>query len=339
MRVKSYLIGFIILCVILLSGCSRMQLENMNILTTYFVKKEESDIVLGGGVSNVRTLSDSMADKPVSLIYGKGENLSEAEEKLEKSADHPLFFGGIRAVVIDERYAKDGIFEFVRGLEKDYKLRSESMVFVTEGDPEKIITHKAINDFTGGFAAESLLKALNDEGKISYVTLSDLFEMMAVKKAGIAISVVDTNDDILSFGGYALFNKDGKMIDLADNEVSEGITLFLNDVAETEFYKDGYKHEIKKINQKLSVKKENGKTLLYVKMEFDSGSADEKIKRFAEEKITNAIKKAFKKAQDENCDFLNLYRIYQKKYRYEFEKSGYGGLLKDWEIKTQITVK
>lgn len=339
MRVKSYLIGLVILCVLLFSGCSRMQLENMNILTTYFIKKEEKGIVVGGGVSNVRTLSDSMADKPVSLIYGEGETLSSAEERLEKSADHPLFFGGIRAVVINERYAKDGIFEFIRGLEKDYKLRSESMVFITKSDPEKIITHKAINDFTGGFAAESLLKALNDEGKISYVTLSDLFEMMAVKKAGIAVSVVETNDDILSFEGYALFDKEGKMIGFSSDEVSKGITLFLNAAAKTEFYKDGYKYEIKKTKQKLNIKKENGKTVLYAVMEFDSGGAEDKIKRFSEEEILNAIKKAFEKAQEENCDFLNLYRIYQKKYRYEFEKDGYGGPLKDWELKVQITVK
>ena len=85
------------------------EVENMDILTSVYVGGKEGHIRLGGGVANVRSFSDAMADAPVSRISAKGENLETAILNLQQTADHPLFFGAMRAVVVEENYAKSDI--------------------------------------------------------------------------------------------------------------------------------------------------------------------------------------------------------------------------------------
>lgn len=337
MKLKIIMSAFVVLCVITLSGCSSRQLEDMDILTTYFADSAEDKIKLGGGVANVRTLSDSMADTPVSLIFAEGGSLSEAEERLSKSADHPLFFGGVRAVIVSENFAKKGIYEFLGGLKSDYKLRSEAMFFITKSNPEEIVMHKAINDFTGGFAAESLIRSLGAEGRITASSLSDVFEMMSVKKTGLAVAAVNIDDDIMQFEGYGIFDGEG-LVGFAEGDVAEGINIFLNKNASVGIYSDKKKYTLKKIKEKKKARFEGGRLIFDIEFEFESELSGEGVKK-AENMLKAQAESAFEMVRESGCDFLELYRIYQKDYRYEFETADYKKQLKNSEATINIKVK
>ncbi len=339
MKVKSAVCLFVVLCVLLLSGCSDYQIENMDILTTYFADEKDGKIILGGGVANVRTLSDSMADKPVSLIFAEGKSLAEAEDNLKKSADHPLFYGGIRAVVVSDKFAENGIYKLAQSLKSDYKLRSESMFFITKKEPKKVITHNAINDFTGGFAAESLLKALGEEGRITYCEFSDVFEMQAVGKTGLAVATVDISDDIMRFDGYGIFNGE-KLVGFTKNEQTEGVNIFLNEKASLDFYFNSDKYSIYKTAERKEAYFDGENLSFDVTFDFVcSADMTEDIKQKAEKNIRQSAEAAFKYCKDEGCDFLKLYRIFQKDYRFEFENQNYSELIKNAKLNLWVDIK
>lgn len=340
MKHKLASVIFVILCLLLLNGCSGTQLENMDILTTYFADTSDDKIKLGGGVANVRTLSDSMAEDPVSLIFATGETISEAEDKLIKSADHPLFFGGVRAVCISRDFAERGIGEFIESIKTDNKLRSESMFFVTETDAEKIVKHKAINDFTGGFAAESLLYALEEEGRIIHANLSDVFEMRSIKKVGIAVPTIDTKEDIMRFDGYAVFNKE-KLIGFTDGEASDGVNIFLNKNAAYDFYINQKKYTVRKTKENKRAFFKDGKLHFDIEFEFECESDEISEKDIKEicGKLKSKAEAAFFKVKDTGCDFLKLYRLYQKDFRFEFENANYQEQIKNATSNIKVVIK
>ncbi len=340
MKPKILFSALVCLAVPFLCGCSTSQLENTDILTTYYADKNSDTITLGGGVANVRTLSDSMADNPVSLIHAEGSSLSKAEDRLIKSADHPLFFGGIRALIIGDGFAEEGIGELIESIKDDYKLRSESMFFITNSEPEKIVIHKAINDFTGGFGAESLLDALNEEGKIFCSTIADVFEMMSVKKVGLAAASVDVKNEILSFDGYGIFDGE-KMIETTSGDVSNGINMFLNNKCKFDFYIDEKKYTAEKIKQKKEAFL-NGDNLFFdigFEFELENKTNDEKVKKQIKEELIKYANASYDEARLLGCDFLNLYRIYQKKYRYEFENADYKSQLQNSSANIYVSLK
>lgn len=345
MQFKLFMITVIVVCIITLSGCSRMQIEETDILTTYFAGVREDNVVLGGGVANVRTFADSMADDPVSPIYAEGKTLAEAQDKLVKSADHPLFFGSVRAVVVSEEFAKRGISEFLESLKSDYKLRSESMFFVTESEPEKIVAHKAINDFSGGFAAESMLENLEAEGRIVCSDISDMFETAYEEKTGIACACVDVSDGIMSFDGYAVFDKD-RLIGFTNEKESDGVNAFLNKKSTFDYYIDGAKYTLIKSGERKKARLDNG--FLTFELEFDfeckvyNEMTDESfsnVRTALENNVCESLNAAFERVKDEKCDFLNLYRIYQKDFRYEFENCDYGEQLAHSQANIKVNVK
>ncbi len=332
MKLKGLMVAFVAACIFMLSGCYERQLEKTDILTTYFADKQDEKTVLGGGVATVRTFSDSMADNPVSLIFAKGDSLADAEQKLEKSADHPLFFGAVRAVIVGENMAKDGLLEFLKSLESDYKLRSESMFFITKSNPSDIVLHKAVNDFSGGFAAESMLESLEKDGKIVCPNVSDMFEVIYEGKVGIACASVELDEEMMRFSGYGIFNKD-RLIFYSNEDETDGINAFINDAATFEYYNNGLKYSLKKIDEKKDVLYKDGGLKFDLDFEFECEisepyeniSNDEllKVEAAFEKILLKKIQAAFDKAVEERCDFLDLYMIYQKKYRYEFENSDY----------------
>lgn len=329
MKSKILLLELTAVCVITFCGCSSTQLENTNILTTYFADFSDGKVKLGGGVANVRNLSDAMAENPVSLIYAQADTVANAEEKLKKSADHPLFFGGIRALVVGKDFAQRGIGELCESVKKDYKLRSESMFFVSYGNPENVVCHKAVNDFTGGFAAESMLKSLQNEGRIFCATLADVFEMLSVKKIGLAVACVDVSKETMSFENYAIFDED-KMVKTTTKQVSDGINMFLNNKTEFDFYINDVKYSAVKTKQKKEAFLDGNDLFFDIEFWFKTDcKIDDDVKMEIEEYLLNYANSAFDEARNLGCDFLNLYRVYQKKYRYEFENSCYSEQIKN----------
>lgn len=344
MKTKTFGVLLAVFCMITFCGCSRFQFEKNDILTTYFADKNGDNTVLGGGVATVRTFSDSMAENPVSLIYAEGKSIAEAEERLQRSADHPLFFGAVRAVVVSEKLAQEGVYEFLKSLEGDYKLRSESLFFVTKDEPKKIVSHKAVNDFSGGFAAESMLENLESDGKIVCVDISDMFEMLCEKKIGIACACIDVEDDIMSFDGYAIFDGE-KVICFTNEEETDGINMFLNEDSSLECYENGIKCSVKKRREKKEVFADGERLEFDFDFEFECSVSPENISdeeaRLIEEKIEERIEKCINstltRAKETGCDFLNLYLIYQKNNRYEFEQADYRKMIK--EATTNVDVK
>ena len=63
------------------------------------------------------------------------------------------------------------------------------------------------------------------------------------------------------------------------------------------------------------------------------------MKQKVKKNIKQCSEEAFKKCKDTGCDFLKLYRTFQKDYRFEFENENYSELIKRANINLTVNIK
>lgn len=73
--------------------------------------------------------------------------------------------------------------------------------------------------------------------------------------------------------------------------------------------------------------------------EFENKTNDEKVKKQIKEELIKYANASYDEARLLGCDFLNLYRIYQKKYRYEFENADYKSQLQNSSANIYVSLK
>lgn len=341
--------------VLLLPLCSctgYTELENMDILTSHFVCKSDDDILLGGGVANVRSLSDSMADNPVNYIGARAPTLPGAIQSLRMSADHTLFYGGMRAVVIGESYAREGCGEFFDYISTLPDCRSSVNVFTSSSDPRLIVGFKAVNDFSGGFAAESIVHTLGGEEMMTGCTLSDIWEARAYRQVGFAVPDIEINDDVMSVSGYSIFNHDRKIGSLGAakgtslNYITGKSAKGSYNIAVSRESMYAVKTDMKK--RYIDVYESGGTLHADISLLFDitvtppkSGTAaegsTEYIKSRTEEIISDEVNEIFDAAKQYGCDFLKLHKSYQRKNRSKFDTLDWQSMISDMDFSVQVS--
>lgn len=350
---KIFAAVFPILALMLLCSCSGYtEIENMDILTSHFVAKDEDNISIGGGVANVRSLSDSMADSPVRYISASGATLSEAKQNLILSADHRLFYGGMRVIVIGDKYAKDGVGEFLDYILSTADHRTSVSVVTSSSDPREIVEYKAINDFTGGFAAESIIRTLQTQNLMPSCALSDVCEARVQKQVGFVLPDIQINDGVMSISGYSIFDHDKKIASLG-NEYTAPLNYMLSRRASGNYtvYSDdgGYFAAIVKMtDKKISVyEDENGRLKADADFDFEitvspaSGKhMSDEDKAFIKGRLSEIIKSETESliniAKSNRCDFIKLYKSYQTKMRRQFYETDWRDKIADMDVSVNV---
>lgn len=326
-----------------LCSCSGYtEIENMDILTSHFVAKDGAGVRIGGGVANVRSLNDSMADSPVSYISASGQTLSEARKNLILSANHQLFYGSLRVLIIEDDYANDGIGEFLDYILSTSEHRTSVTLVTSSSNPRDIVEYRAINDFTGGFAAEGIIRTLRSQRLMSGCALSDVCEARANKQVGFVLPDILVEDGIMSIRGYSVFDRDKKTAFLgSEHTAALNYLLSKNAVGEYTLYlQDGgyFLCRAEMIKREIDIdENENGRLGARADFDFDiklSAPMNVQIsqtdKLMAENMLKDRIKAeidaVIQLAVSEKCDFLRLYKPYQAKYRRQFHET-------DWREK------
>ncbi len=328
--------AFVMLC-----GCyPYTEVENMDILTSVFADVQDGDVLLGGGVANVRSFADTMAENPVSRIRAEGETLENAIQNLRQSADHELFFGALRAVVVGESLAKDGAESFLRYLDAQPRLRRSTAVFVTDSDLEDIVKYKAINDFSAGFAADSIITTLYEEKEMRYTSIGDVLYALTYGDAGYSVPHITVENDVMRVDGYALFTG-GRMVGYTKNPS----LLF--------FHIDGAKqrHLLGATSVATCLTKKcitpavvNGKLHIEAQFEFaaeaDSGTPVSAAHcRDLEVKLQAQTEDALAYSREIGCDYLELYKSRMAQSRADFDMDEWNALLPKMTYTVQVTVR
>lgn len=327
----------------LLCSCSGYtEIENMDILTSHFVAKDGDGVRIGGGVANVRSLNDSMADSPVSYISASGQTLSDARKNLILSANHQLFYGSLRVLIIEDDYAKEGIGEFLDYILSNSEHRTSVTLVTSSSNPRDIVEYRAINDFTGGFAAEGIIRTLQAQRLMSGCALSDVCEARANEQVGFVLPDILVEEGIMSIRGYSVFDRDKKIATLgSEHTAALNYLLSKNAIGEYTLYlQDGnyFSCKAEMIKREIDADENDDGTLCArVSLEFDIKlsapmnvqiSQEDKamVQNMLEEKIKAEIEALMRLAVSERCDFLRLYKSYQTKHRRRFYET-------DWREK------
>lgn len=353
-KTKIVCIYFICICLFLCSCKGYTEIENMDILTSHFVYGDGANIQLGGGIANVRSFSDSMADNPVNYINASAPTLHEASQKLQLCADHKLFYGSIRALIIGENYAKNDVGEFFDYIYSLPDHRASVDVFTSSTPAREIVEYKAINDFSGGFAAESIVTTLQNDNSMISCTLSDIWQARLQENVGFVIPDIKISDDVMHINGYSIF-KNEQMISQLGTASTNTLNFLLSKKAKATYtltLDDKTTCNITAIMTKKKIdvfEDETGLLNVDAPFSFDlkvttnkadelTGAQKEYIKTYVSDKIKSEIMDAFYEAKRLGCDYLKLYSSYQAKSRSRFYELDWENLISSMNINTSVFI-
>lgn len=330
----------------LLCGCyPYTEIENTDILTSLYADIENETLLLGGGVANVRSFSDAMANEPVSLIRAEGDSLDTAVTHLKQSADHELFFGALRAVIFGESLAKTDIRTLIRYLDAQPRLRRSTAVFVTDSSLKDVVSHKAVNDFSGGFAAESIVSTLYALGEMRYTSIGDILYALSYGDAGYCIPHITVKDGMLQADGYSLF-VGGKRVGFT---ASPAVAFFTVPHAAQQHIVNGTPLVTKLTRKSVCPKIQNGKLHISAKLVFSlkQGKGTQTLQPARRKEIAAQLSKKLKKeitdaliqSRDTGCDFLELYKYRMAQNRAEFDMKNWNTMLKSMTFDVEVVLK
>ncbi len=331
---------------LLLCGCyPYTEIENTDILTSLYADAANGAFHLGGGVANVRNFSDAMAEDPVSLLYTTGENLENAVENLHRSADHELFYGALRAVLIGDSLGKKDIYPLVRYLDAQPRLRRATAVFTTDGDIEEIVTYKAINDFSGGFAADSIVSTLYQRGEMRAASIGDILYARSLGDAGYCIPHITLREDTMQIDGYTLF-RGSQAVGFTE---SKAIPFFTVKNAAQQHIVDGQPLTTKLNKKRILPKIQDNKLHIDVAFTFAlaQGQGADTLKparhkdarQRLKSKLKTEVEDALALVRETQCDFLEIYKSQMAQSRADFDMKTWNKLLKTMTYSVSITLK
>ncbi len=353
-KTKIVCIYFVCISIFLCSCKGYTEIENMDILTSHFVYSDGVHVSLGGGIANVRSFSDSMADNPISYINASAPSLYEAAQKLQLSADHKLFYGGIRALIIGENYAKNGVGEFFDYIYSLPDHRASVDVFTSSTAAREIVEYKAINDFSGGFAAESIVATLQNDDSMISCTLSDIWQARLQEKVGFVIPDIEISDNVMSINGYSIF-KNEKMVSALGTDSTNALNFLLSKNAKATYtltLDDNTTCNISAIMTKKKIdvfEDETGVLNINAPFTFNlkvttnkanelTMAQKEYIKNFMADKIKSEIMAVLYESKRLESDFLKLYSSYQTHSRSRFYELDWEKMIASMNIDASVFI-
>lgn len=346
--------AFFTLSLLLMSGCfGYTEIENMDILTSHFIAESNGRIQIGGGVANVRNLSHSISDTPVRYISSSGNSLQEAKTNLLLSADHKLFYGGMRIVVIGNEYAKKGVGEFIDYILSTPDHRTSVSVVTADSAPKDIVEFRAVNDYTGGFAAESIIRTLQTQNMMIDCSLADICNARTLVQAGYVVPHIQIADDVMHIGGYSIFDRDKKIAHLSSDHTF-ALNYLLSKKASATYAIEKVEGEFVVVKADMTKKKfdidETDDTLnVYASFEFDitvpttgkhmDAERKELIKTNVERMIKSQIDSTLSEAKANQCDFVGLHKIYLTDNRSKFSQIDWRKKISEMQTHVEVTCR
>lgn len=330
----------------LLCGCyPYTEIENTDILTSLYANTEEGAMRLSGGIANVRSFSDSMAENPVSLLSADGNNLESAVTHFKQSADHELFFGALRAMILGEELAKADIQTFLHFLDAQPRLRRSTAIFVTDSSFDDLIAHKAVNDFSGGFAAESILTTLDELGEMRYTSIGDVLQSFTYTDAGYTIPHITIENDAMRIDGYCLFTGK-KAVGFTD---SPAVAFFTMSNASQQHIYNGTPLTASLTGKTITTEVQDNHLHITAKLSFDlrQGKGTDTLMPERRAQAAKQIRARLEKevyaalvlSRDTGCDFLELYKWRLTQGRADFDMQAWNELIKDMTFDVYVELK
>ena len=359
MKIRRFVYLIIVLAALTLTGCWDMyEISDHTIITLVGVDKVEDKFKLFSEYRPVHaqipdTKNDSL--KASNILIGEGKNFEEARHSYLRKNPDDVFLGAVRAVVFSDRYAKNGIEEYLNRIRGIGEYRKTISLFTTSEELVDIFDAKALSIDNVGFNIEHLSSQMVKNGIDNEKTIAEIIEDSQVKNTGYLLDNLDIVKKGIEVTGYSVFKDNKKVGKISVDKmkgnnyilIKDAEAVYTNDIegvtatltAKTENKKIAVYYDNKDItfNIKISLKCEILNTSKLIKIEDEQ---TKELEKKISEKVSDDISQAIETSKTEyGCDYLYFYKYFRAKYNSDFKNMNWNEKYKEAKFNIEVKAK
>ncbi len=369
MMKKFILLLLIYTCALLTTSCwSRREIDELGFVLGIGISKTEKElysVVVQLANPSAIVAEGSPSREVYSMISSEGLTVFDALRNISKISARRLYFSHLKALVIDESVAKEGLTEIVGFLVQDMEVRLESQVFI--GRQEDVALLLDTPNTLGQIPAMVLSIAADNYGANSKIYVSDLHHTVEVVNNPVhnyttasiitEASPTEYEKPPLKLTSIAIFDHD-KLKGYLDYEEGQGFNFITNN------FKNALIIFERKNKEKITIEVLESKATITPKFDHEKVSFDIQLKvkgNIAERSsmedgmatfeitdiqsqldqvLADKLQKSITTAQEKfKIDYFNLSKDFSRKYPQEFKvlKSDWNKVFSKADI--HVTVK
>ncbi len=351
------LLVFIFVPLILFTGCwDSVDIQERNIIVSVGIDYLPEDdeyllIVETASIRSINMAEENTKTGSTSILKGKGKNIADARQEIDRGADFPIYLGSTRVVIFTKRMAANGIESYLNRIRFLNEYRKTIDILTTDNEIEDLYGVKPENDLSTGFELEDTIYNLVKQGQAARATAADILGSIALGRMGYVIPYIRVRDNAIKLSGYSIFKK-SKQIEIIPVEKANGMVYMLNDKARAKYTVETdsnvYTFDVKLKNKKIKVSMRKGQPLIEISMKLNptltfsyylESLPESKIKNL-ENRINELIKDDIKYITDVskklNCDFLGFYKYFSAQHPDMAIETDWENIYRDAIVKINI---
>ncbi len=332
------------------------------IATTIAVDKKDGDIWFYVEFANIEASKGSSGSSlngsahQYYMVKAKGKTFVEVRENLNRQLDKPLYMGGVRTLLISQRFAEEDLVEYIYRLRADETYRKKIITITTFDDLDVLFKTLNDKDKSVGYMVESTIKQLDNSGQCSLRTTSRLLENLSDAYGGILMPCIALQDAQIAFTGYTVI-RDTKAVGFIPIAQCDGLNMIKVNHAKT-FYVVPYQDQELSVEticqgKKIDVSFQDGRAHFTFTLKYDAnleygtqktpyGLTKEDmraLRSIIEQMILGDLYTAFDQAQNiYQTDYLQCDDAFRVKYPVLFASSDWHDAFAQAEINATISV-
>ncbi len=217
-RVLKIILLLCILMTLALLLCSCMDAQDINekfIVTTVAVDKVgdefwffiEAANIQGGSAGASGSGTPPMGSKYF-FVKGHGKTFTEARLDVDRQLDQPIYLGGVRTLLLTERFASDDddMVQYLYRVRADETYRKKVMTVITRDDLEEMFTAMNEKNLSVGYSTEYTITSLEQQGETFTRTTARLIENISSRYCGILIPCIGLRNKEIYLAGYSVID-------------------------------------------------------------------------------------------------------------------------------------
>lgn len=370
MKIKEkILIKFTIIITIclILSGCwDNKELDTISIVTGVGIdaadKEDEINLILQIskiGQNNSQMNHNSNTDDNSIILEAEEKGILSAIEKLQRQTTRELFLHHNQVIIFGNEQAVKGIKPYIDALLRQYEMRMETLVFISEDKVKDIFNGTMEQDKVSSLGISRMVESARRQTEAYAVRVLDIVSMIIDETSAPIIPIVKLrNEDgtpMIFLSGLAVF-REGKLIGQLNEIETSGYTWIMNKFKTTVIEVDveeGFSNmNITDIKYKMRPEIRNGNELV-ISLDIMGNAIISEIQGFddmtinevtdilireGENAIYNEIQACLNKSKELNADFLRFGVEFYKRFPNQFEdiRDDWDDILSEVEISADI---
>lgn len=306
----------LIISFVFVSGCwDRIELNDRAIwLATAWDLTDEGEIQLSGQIAipaNMQMQGDSTGAQPYFIVSGKGRNVGEASDNIQKKLPRKVFLGQRRVVLLSEEFAKHAIKEHLDNVSRTPLHSLRGAMFVVKGTTAKnaLLQQNPLEKLSA-IAILNEHRLIGGRGDTLYLQflissqLDGIYPTLPIlEMANMADEEIEAKGkepiQVMRIAGVALFDRELKLKGILGNRDNRNLLWIMGMLKKNTIIAE---HEIGnasinlyKISSKIKPKIDNGRLLGFTVYLHGTGSLEENNSSLDERKTENVkkLEKAF----------------------------------------------